>query len=53
MVQWSSFVGGRFQKFSRNSGPEFLVGDLQLNLRLRLSCKSLMCCDEKWRGCVD
>jgi hypothetical protein len=43
MVQCSSFVGGRFQKFSRNAGPEFLVGDLQLNLRLRLS--SRMCCE--------
>ena len=36
-----TFVGGRFQKFARNSGPEFLVGDLQLNVRLRLSCESL------------
>ena len=34
MVQCSSFVGGRFQKFFINSGPELLVGDLQLNLRL-------------------
>jgi hypothetical protein len=30
MVQCSSFVGCRFQMFARNSGPQFLVGDLQL-----------------------
>ena len=35
MVQCSSFVGGRFQMFARNSGPKFLVGDLQLNLNLQ------------------
>ncbi len=31
MFQCSSFVGGRFQMFARNSGPKFFVGDLQLN----------------------
>jgi hypothetical protein len=49
MVQCSSFIGGRFQKFDRNAGPEFLVEeDLQLNLRLRLSCKSPMCSMRHW-----
>jgi hypothetical protein len=38
MVQCSSFVGGRFQKFARNAGPELLVGDFQLILRLRSVC---------------
>ena len=37
MAQSSSFVGCRFQMFARKSVPEFLVGELQLNL----------CCDEK------
>ncbi len=32
MVQCSSFVGCRFKMFARNSGPEFLVEDLKLNL---------------------
>ena len=35
MVQCSSFVGFRFQMFAKNSGPEFLVGDLELNLDLQ------------------
>jgi hypothetical protein len=35
MVQCSSIVGGRFQMFTKNSGPKFLVGDLQLNLNLQ------------------
>jgi hypothetical protein len=35
MVQCFFFVGGHFQMFARNSGPEFLVGDLQLNLNLQ------------------
>ena len=30
-----SFVGCRFQMFASNSGPEFLVGDLQLYLNLQ------------------
>jgi hypothetical protein len=35
MVQCFSIVGFRFQMFARNSGPEFLVGDFQLNLNLQ------------------
>jgi hypothetical protein len=35
MVQCSSFVGCRFKMFARNSGPEFLVGNFQLNLNLQ------------------
>jgi hypothetical protein len=35
MVQCSFFVGGRFHMFAKNSGPEFLVGDLQLKLNLQ------------------
>ena len=35
MVQCSSFFCGRFQMFARNSGPQLLVGDLQLNLNLQ------------------
>jgi hypothetical protein len=42
MVQCSSFVGCRFQMFARNSGPQFLVGDLQLYL-------DLQCVEKKWR----
>jgi len=40
MVQCSSFVGCRFQMFARNSGPQFLVGDLQLYLNLQCVEKS-------------
>jgi hypothetical protein len=40
MVQCSSFVGCLFQMFARNSGPQFLVGDLQLYLNLQCVEKS-------------
>jgi hypothetical protein len=40
MFQCSSFVGYRFQMFARNSGPQFLVGDLQLYLNLQCVEKS-------------
>jgi hypothetical protein len=41
MVQCFSFVGGPFQMFARNSGPESLVGDLQL--KLNLQCVVIKC----------